>query len=126
MRLCHHPAPGLDQRERGAPASLFLKLVLGVLPEPAQLLRADVRQQSWFQTDAELQGQPQVGMSRREGQDLGASRSPPAAAAKELKMVTPGLGITPAYRNASWDEGDQLLGPLRRWVEVPGSPIGIF
>src|SRR6185312_13504245 len=96
MRLCHRPAPGLDQRERGAPASGFLKLVLGVLPESAQLLRAHVRQQAWFQTDAELQGQPQVGMSRREGQDLGAYVALDAAAAKEFKMVAAGLGITPA------------------------------
>ena len=102
-----------------------MKLVLGVLTEPAQLLRAHIRQQSWFQTDAELQGQPQVGMSRREGQDLGAYVALDAAAAKELKMVAPGLGITPACERLV-DEGDQLLGPLRRRVEVPGSPIGIF
>ena len=38
MRLSRHLAPGLDQRERGAPAGGFSKLVLGVLTEPAQLL----------------------------------------------------------------------------------------
>ena len=38
-------------------------------------------------------------------------------------MVTPGLGITPACERLV-DEGDQLLEPLRRWVEVPGSPSG--
>lgn len=66
MLLSHHLAPGLDDRERGAPAEVHL----GVLTEPAQLLRAHERQQSWFQTDAELQGQPQVWMSWREGYHL--------------------------------------------------------
>ena len=88
-----------------------MKFVLGVLSEPAQLLRAHERQQSWFQTDAELQGQPQVRMSRREGQDLGPYVALDAEAAKELKMVAPGLGITPACERLA-DEGDQLLARL--------------
>ena len=100
-----------------------MKLVLGVLTEPSQLLRADERQQSWFQTETELQGQPQVGMSRREGEDLGAYVALDAAAANELKMVAPGLGITLACERLV-DEGDQRLGPLcprveaskRRWL----------
>ena len=49
-------------------------------------------------------------MSRREGEDLGAYVALDAAAAKELKMVAPGLGITPACERFV-DEGDQLLGP---------------
>src|SRR5687768_9754218 len=53
-----YPARRLDHRERGAPASGFWKLVLGVLTEPPQLLYAHERQQSWFQTDAELQREP--------------------------------------------------------------------
>jgi hypothetical protein len=64
-----------------------LKLVLGVLMEPAQLFYAHERQQSWFQTNAELQREPQLGMSRREGQDLGSYLAFNAEAAEELKMV---------------------------------------
>src|SRR3954451_17476752 len=118
-------APGLEQRECGAPPFGLPEFHFGLGAQPCQLRRVHEGEQSWFEGCRELQWKPQVRMPRRKGQNLGSEVRHDAEASEQLQLFASGRRITPSVEGLA-DERDELLQGWRWRVEVPASPIGVL
>src|SRR5215218_9183295 len=126
LALRRGPAPALQKREGGAPATGLLKLGLALLAERRELVGGDQRQQALLEGGGELQRQAEVRMLRRKRQNLGPDVSFDAELAKQVEVLSPCEPVSPAYPKRLHDQFDQPLQRGRRRIEMPGARVGIL
>ena len=87
-------AQALHEREGGAPPARLPEFGVASLSKLLQLVDRDYGEQPLFQGGGKLEGQPQVGMSRRKRQDLGSDVPFDIEAAEQVEADSP-VGATP-------------------------------
>jgi hypothetical protein len=80
-------APALHEREGGAPPARLPEFGVAFLSKLLQLVDRDYGEQPLFQGGGKLEGQPQVGMSRRKRQDLGSDVRCDIEAAEQVEQL---------------------------------------
>src|SRR3954447_7422859 len=101
-------APGLEQRECGAPPFGLPEFHFGLGAQSCQFRRVHEGEQSWFEGCRELQWKPQVRMPWRKGQNFGSDVRRDVEASEQLQLFASGRRITPAPKRLN-HQGDELL-----------------
>src|SRR5215204_5892975 len=119
-------APALHEREGGAPPARLLEFGVTFLSKLLQLVDRHYGEQPLFQGGGKLEGQPQVGMSRRKRQDLGSDAPFDTDAAEQVKQLETDVHVSARLCKRLPDELDQAVQRTDRRVEIPRAHIPLL
>src|SRR5829696_196630 len=119
-------APALHEREGGAPPARLPEFGVAFLSKLLQLVDRDYVEQPLFQGGGKLEGQPQVGMSRRKRQDLGSDVPFDIEAAEQVEQLAADVHVSAGLCKRLPDELDQAVQSTDRRVEIPRAHIPLL
>jgi len=117
--------PALHECEGGGPPARLPEFGVAFLSKLLQLVDRDYGEQPLFQGGGKLEGQPQVGMSRRKRQDLGSDVPFDIEAAEQVEQLAADVSPPDCAKRLP-DELDQAVQRTDRRVEIPRAHIPLL